>query len=363
MSKDPRLGKSKNFNDAVQDRIIRHSFYIESYKGKQAKDAIEFIDDQILNTLEANLALRYERIKAVGFDRGVETTRRLERQIAELTAVIDKYDQLQRNLQLELFDFGYNELDWTVQMMNNEAGINLNMTTPAAEQIRQAIIGKPFTGETLEGWFTSLKQSARDRFTREINRGVVEGRTTDQIIRAIRYEGYMDTTRRQTATVVRTAINHTANETRMQLFKQNEDIIKGYKWVATLDSRTSAICASRDGRIYQPDRVPALPAHPNCRSAITAITKSYRELGVPTDEIPRTTRSSMNGQVPEDLTYSDWLKNQPTSVQNDALGVTKAKLFRKGEFKISQFVSRRGKELSLADLRAKDPAAFVNLEE
>lgn len=146
--------------------------------------------------------------------------------------------------------------------------------------------------------------------------------------------------------------------TRDELFQANADLIKGLKYVATLDSRTSDLCKSRDGKVYDLDKAPPLPAHVNCRSAYTPVLKSFRELGIDIDEAPSGTRASMNGQVPSDTTYSQWLKGQPVSVQNDALGVTKATLFRKGDLPLDRFINRNGHEYTLKELRAKEFEAF-----
>ena len=67
----------------------------------------------------------------------------------------------------------------------------------------------------------------------------------------------------------------------------------------------------------------------------------------------------MNGQVPRDLTYNQWLKRQPFDVQVDALGKTRAKLFRDGGLDISQFTVRNDYELTLDQLKSKEPSAFL----
>lgn len=96
----------------------------------------------------------------------------------------------------------------------------------------------------------------------------------------------------------------------------------------------------------------------NCRSSIAPITKSWRELGIDEDELPPSTRSSMDGQVPEDMTYGQWLRTRPRAEVEDIMGKTKAKLFLDGNLPIEKFVNRQGEELSLAELRKRDAEAF-----
>ena len=76
-----------------------------------------------------------------------------------------------------------------------------------------------------------------------------------------------------------------------------------------------------------------------------------------TSRAPKGTRASLNGQVSADFTYGDWLKRQPIEVQDDILGVTKGRLFRKGGLSMGRFIDRKGQELTLDQLRAKEADA------
>ena len=67
----------------------------------------------------------------------------------------------------------------------------------------------------------------------------------------------------------------------------------------------------------------------------------------------------MNGQVSASLNYNDWLKKQPASIQDEALGPTRGALFRKGGFTVDSFTNRAGDELTLKELRERDAAAFT----
>ena len=63
------------------------------------------------------------------------------------------------------------------------------------------------------------------------------------------------------------------------------------------------------------------------------------------------------GQVPQDVNYDTWLRRQPTTFQNEVLGVQKGKAFRKG-LQMDQFIDRRGNELTLDQLRETQPEFF-----
>src|SRR5690606_24421489 len=88
------------------------------------------------------------------------------------------------------------------------------------------------------------------------------------------------------------------------------------------------------------------------------VTKSWRELGIDLDEFEPSTRASMNGQVPETMSYGEWLRKQSASVQDEALGPTRGKLFRAGKLDVDRFVNRAGDQWTLDELRQREQEAF-----
>ncbi len=66
----------------------------------------------------------------------------------------------------------------------------------------------------------------------------------------------------------------------------------------------------------------------------------------------------MDGQVPRETTYSDWLKKQDAARQDELLGPTRGKLLREGNLEIADMYTARGQLLTLNDLRMRDAEAF-----
>jgi hypothetical protein len=134
------------------------------------------------------------------------------------------------------------------------------------------------------------------------------------------------------------------------VWEANADIIKGLKWVSTLDSRVCNLCASRDGKVYEISKAPPAPAHFGpCRCRKIPFLGEFKTKG---------TRASKGGPVPDNTTYSDWLRGQPNEVQDEVLGVTKAKLFRDGNLPLDRFVDPTGREYTLAELKRRDSAIY-----
>jgi hypothetical protein len=62
----------------------------------------------------------------------------------------------------------------------------------------------------------------------------------------------------------------------------------------------------------------------------------------------------MNGQVPGNLTYEQWLKTQDTKAQNEALGTRRAQLWRAGRITMDDMVAKDGRPLTLAEIEQLD---------
>ena len=84
----------------------------------------------------------------------------------------------------------------------------------------------------------------------------------------------------QLKTLTRTAITETSNFVSNTTYKLNDDVVQGYQYVATLDSRTSLICGRLDGKVYSLDNknAPQPPQHFNCRSTTIPVIKSTNQM-------------------------------------------------------------------------------------
>jgi SPP1 gp7 family putative phage head morphogenesis protein len=355
-----------NVNEEIQDRTIRHMVYLERYKGGEVRRIRRVLDSKILPDITDKLRKRLEAIVERGSDLGPVTTSRLvqlERELARLNQ--NMINEVKNELVLNIDDFSANEIEWQVATVRESLGFDLDFVIPPPRSVGRIIKKTSFAGLTLDQWFDTLARSTQRNVMSAVNRGIVEGETTDQIMRRIRgtkrqgfTDGVWNTTRRQAETITRSVVNHATNQARLELFKENDDILEGLQWTSTLDGRTSTICAGLDGRIFPLDKGPRPPAHPNCRSTMTAVLKDWKSLGLSNDNLSEEMRASINGQVPASVTYGTWLKRQPILIQEDVLGVSKAKLFRDGGVSIERFTDARLKPLTLDQLRKVEKKAF-----
>lgn len=367
---DPRLDDATDSPaEEVRDRSISHALYLERFKTQEAnkiKAQLRRADDDLLDQIERRL----RRIEDRGFDSGPETTRRLQEMQAAIAEILDPtYSQVRDDFAESMVEFAQSEAEWQTGAVNQAIGINVEMAVPNVDLMREVVMRRPFQGRLLREWYSDLNASQQTRLREAVRLGITEGQTTDQIVRRIRgtkaqnfSDGILDIGRRQAEAVTRTAVNHVSSNTRSELFRQNDSVVKSVQWVATLDSRTTPICRSLDGKTFPVDGGRRPPAHVGCRSTVAPVLHSWESMGIDADELPESTRASMNGQVPESLTYNDWLRRQVNKgdmdIVREALGEKRAKLFAAGGLKIDRFVDRKGRQLTLKELRERERDAF-----
>ena len=160
----------------------------------------------------------------------------------------------------------------------------------------------------------------------------------------------------QVMALVRTSINQVANTASQQVYEANQDITPRYRYVATLDTRTSSICRALDGREFEYGKGPLPPQHFNCRSTTVPVI-DYDALGF--DPPPPGRRAATGGQVPANESYGQWLAKQDLPTKAKALGAGKVAYFDKLAAKygpkdaIAKLVRDDGSELTLDQLRAR----------
>jgi SPP1 gp7 family putative phage head morphogenesis protein len=236
-------------------------------------------------------------------------------------------------------------------------------------------------GQVVSKAFRGIATSQAEQFSQVVRNGLLTGETTPSIakrlIGSLQFGEEAKTVGQiaaaggqltqvadnQIIALVRTSINQVANAASQQVYEGNQDITKKYRYIATLDTRTSAICRALDGREFEYGKGPMPPQHFNCRSTTVPVI-DYKALDIPPP--PEGKRASMDGQVPGNITYGEWLKKKlPGETdadvirrQQEALG-SKAPYFRRLANKygptdaMAKLVRDDGSELTLAQLRSR----------
>lgn len=411
-------------NQDLFDASLRHQIGIRRFTAGEVNRALELLekaDRELVTQLRKRLRqlagrpldIRSERYKAL-----IRDMRALRREL------MLKYRSMVRS---DLIQLATMEADFETRIIAGALPVQLETAVVSAATLRAAVLTKPFqaganSARSLQEWFAALAIADQRGVTDAITMGLLQEESIDEIVRRVagtRAAGFTDgalsVTRRNAATIVRTAVNHVSNAAREELWNANDDIIDALKWNATLDGRTSATCRGRDGHFVgvseegkklKPQLKPQTarpPAHPNCRSVMIAIfsadgvaqqigerpfvrdarTRRLREIDFRADararigdkqwsQLSRSQRNALIrnertawaeaniGSVPADVDYDTWLRRQPTAFQNEVLGIRKAQAFRKG-LKLDKFIDRQGNELTLEELGKLEPDFFPDL--
>lgn len=347
-------------NDRLFANAVRHQIGLVRYSTSTVKKIIA-----MLNRSQVRILDQLAKFDPSEGD-GSFSQQRLESLLVSLRSInAEGLRAITEAFDGDLRDLGTHEVEFTARAFDTLVPIELNVIQPTREQLYAAVHAKPFRGKLLSEYYGDLPEATMAPVRSAIRQGFAEGRTTDQIIRELRgsraakyTDGILQQPRRSVERLVRTAINHTATVAREQVYKENADLVKGVRWVSTLDMRTSDICQALDGEVFPPDDGPRPPAHLNCRSTTSPVLKSWEELGFEVGDLPEGTRASMDGQVPASMTYQEWLSGQSEAVQDDVLGPTRAALFRDGGLTLDKFVDEANRSLTLEQLRAREEAAF-----
>jgi len=363
----------ESVNDWLMSESLRHQVALAKYSNATVMRIIK-----ILNEADGRMFAELTR-RLARMDFATYSAERLESMLSSVRVLnTEAYAAAQMELSQELREFVAYEVDYQRGVLLSVLPVEVSVATVTAEQAYVAATAKPFQGVLLRQVWPELDASKMRKVRQAIAQGYVENKTTDQIIRELRgtkaakyADGIIQTTRRDAEAVVRTALSHMAGVAQDAVAEANNDLIKAVKWSSTLDLRTSEQCRIRDARLYTATthkpighKIPWLAGpgrlHWRCRSAQVIMLKSYKELGIDVPEvvISGKTRASLDGQIPAEVSYADWLKKQSKERQGEVLGATRAKLMRDGKLTLDSMYSQNGQYLSLAELREKDANAF-----
>ena len=331
-----------NTNDELLDLLLKRDLLLQ----------------RVSNGLSKEIASQY--IKMI--DEAINSLGRVDISLINMNKIIkeinSKISEYYPTIEEDLKQVALTEANYIPTAINGIVGVDIVKKT-----LPDNLVNKLVNASILPDGFTVSEsfKKAQQGITNQIRLGVINSNTTQDIIKNIRmYEKALQD--KGMESVVKTSISTIVNNVRMETYKQNEDIFKGYQHQSVLDFRTSPTCAPRDNAEWDlnykglnkagkefPFRNP--PLHYNCRSVMLPITKSYRELGLDIDEIPIGTRSSLNGYVPANTSFSQWFDKQSKANQEKYLGKGRYQLYKDGKIDLSDLVNQRGQILTIKELK------------
>jgi SPP1 gp7 family putative phage head morphogenesis protein len=332
-------------NDDLASEILSRELSLNRYDASLRSQSIEVLRDleiKIQSILRGNLS-RFNRTE-------LNEKLRLVRE-----AINDSYKVIEEITSEELGVVAVKEADFLETAVNELTKVNLFSEKPTASQLVSLAVNAVVQGAILANWWK--RQAADTYFRISTQARIGYGSSQSNIAEQISMQ--MTTGRRNADALIKTAVHTVSSLSRERMYKDNSSVMKGKVYVAVLDNRNSIQCIAYDGSTYDMDNKAIgkkslpyreLPAHFNCRSIYMPILKSVKEIGADFPEMPRSTRSSMDGQVPEEMTFKDFLDKKGKAFQDEVLGKGKAQLWRDGKITLQQLLDQTGNPIPLKEL-------------
>jgi hypothetical protein len=344
----------KKSDRIIADKIIANQLYLMRFTASEKRKVFDVL-------LEMQKELKIKLLN--GFTDFSKA--RMTKLLNQCTEIINNY---YNGIQTELNINGLakQQADVTAKSISV---IGVDASIPSSTTMKAMVSDTLLQGAPLKAWWDKQAEDTAFKFSAQVRQGVAQGETLQQIItRVVGSEskgitGVLDVSRRNASTLVHDSIMQIANDAKLATYQENSDILNGMQQLSTLDSHTSQICIAYSGAQWDLDGNPingttlpfdgGCPRHPNCRSVIVPITKTYKELGIDIPEVATGTRASDLGQIPSDTSFNAFLNRHDKFYQDELLGKGKADLWRSGKITLRDLVSQNGRPLTLAQLSAQ----------
>lgn len=386
------------FNEELLDAIIRHQVGLLRYSGSVRNRiwrALDATEGELRRLLE-------DRLEGVGLDSPARLAR-LQRLLELLRETrLKGWKEARAAWFEEAHALAQAEPGFLDRTISSVFPVELGALLPDPAYLRDLVTSTPFKGKTLRQWADKIQREDLDRIEATIRDGVLRGEGPRQIARRVvgtvslkGSNGVTQITRRGAEAITRTVLNGIGAEARRAYLEANSDLAPRELFVATLDSRTTPICRSLDGNVYEVGKGPRLPLHFGERSlyapqldgevvgerprrdftqrqllreyaaqegfARPPLTRGALPRGhkAAFDAFARARMRELTGTTAARTTYAQWLGRQSAAFQDDLLGPTRGALFRRGSLTLDKFVLMDGRELSLAELSRRYEEAFL----
>lgn len=339
-------GDRRDLQDEWENRELMHAVLKHQFGNGAAIRVGAVFERHVLEEIAAEVARRIQNIPR---GRQFLEHRRARFLVEAVKQVVRKGSERARDALLaEARDLAGLEVRFLAKTGHDVLGAQFR--TPAPALVEAAITKTPMLGRRFGEWFDDwIPRATESRIVARVQAGMLAGESTPQIVRSLqgtpvmRYaDGKLAESRRAVSMLTRTTMTHTSSVARDTTFRDNADVVERVRWIATLDLRTSLICAGLDGKTWSTTEPhPSPPAHPNCRSTLAPA------IGPVVGK-----RAALGGRVDAKTEYSDWLRTRSPREQNWVLGRTKGDAWRAGKLSIDEMVDESlTRNLTLDELR------------
>ena len=278
---------SAEFNRSKFEKMAKETAALKKKYGKNIPEGIKRqIEEQerILNTLSNKGAIT----RLQGLQANIDN------------AILKLYDKQQLTM-YDMLKNGYEDGYYRgIFRIQSGIGIGTDFTAINERAIRQAVTADHGKGNFSSRLYKHSKTLSRD-LQENITVGLIRGESVDKM--AKRISRRLDVSMSNAKRLVRTETAYIHELAALESYK--EAGITKYRFLATLDNKTSEMCQELDRKEFPVDEATPgenlPPMHPNCRSTTEAVFE---------DEIEsfRTARANDGSQymVPRDMSYKEW---------------------------------------------------------
>ena len=327
----------------MQSELTKHQIFLERHANGILKSDVL----PILKKMRTELSNRI--LNATPFQ-----IARIQILLKEIDSIIDTaVAKIQPSLFESYQALGEYETNYAATLLDSSTVASVTIGAGLQPEIITAMLAKSKMylgddkGQTIDDLIATFTKAVKKDIKSVITTGLTSGDTTDVIAKnmiALNSTRTID----QARAVVLSVASHVSNESMMATWKPYAHLFEGLEYISVLDNRTTSLCISRSGKVYEFSKAPSVPAHYRCRSRLSPKLKKEYDL------FTESTQSSQFGQVPASWNYNDWLKRQSVAVQDEVLGKARGLAYRKSGVPIDKFIDRKGVFYSLQELKAKD---------
>lgn len=384
-------------NEQLLDGQIRHQIGLTRFGGRVRRQAWELLD-RSETELRALIRSRLAGIRGLSSPRAVSRMNGLIRDVRNLRRAA--WADVGKMLRGEMLNLTQIEPRIMTGILRTAAptALKLNRADPA--RLSRLVSRHEFLGRTLNQHVAKARDADLDRIVNQIKIGLANGEgsggVSRRVVGTLVTKGKTGTThrsRQQLETVVRTSVTAIAAAARGELSRVNSRLLGLELYVAILDGRTTLICRDLDGNVYPIGEGRYPPQHFRCRShralflnpealgraGLKAALQPHlleqygQQAGIAPvgsradlprghkgrfDDWVRKRMPELIGHRPGRISMDEFMRRQAGAQQDDYLGKTRARLFRRGGLKLGKFVDRAGADIPLSELARTDARAF-----
>lgn len=351
----------------VNKDLLEASIFRSLEQHRVADEVAEEIAQMLVNEVLPDIA---RQIQALPFNMLSATDFRL----IELRNAIENgmgWQRVVSRLNERMRETMVDEAGIAVQQLDEVTPPLIQFIMPGPDLLTALVMERPFEDKLLSEWFAELGTDTQEELYQTFRVAMSEGKSIPKIAADLLERNYAAFTTggvnkaiNNAKAVARTAANLVQNRAREAVYQQNEDVVAGVEYVATLDDRTTLICMNLHGNVYPVGRGERPPQHVQCRSTTVPVLKSWEEMGIPRDQLTEEQRKNLDGKAAKVQSFDKWIRGQDVETQNKLLGPVRAEMWREGRVRdISGFVDNNGATIPLKEFglnRAGNPLETVS---